>query len=144
MLKILWVDNDPAYISPYIEALEDRGSIVTVVTTAIDAESALNKERYDLLILDVMIPTKSEREEEIYHPEETEYGLKTGLIFYRRNKERLTKTKTQILVVTVRLDKGILDEFMEEGLPRECFSSKLDLSNVEIFLDRVAALEANR
>ncbi len=142
--KILWIDNDPAYIDPYVKGLESIGHKVMVATTVIGAESALKADVYDLVILDVMIPTKSDAEEELYRPRETDFGHRTGLVFYRRNKERLARNKTQTLILTVRLDKTILDEFLEEGLPRECFATKLNLRDIQAFLDRVTMLEANR
>ena len=140
MSKILWVDNDPAYIDPYVSALVDRGDEIKIVTTARAADSVLDKETYDLVILDVMIPTRSAEEEEIYNPEETDNGLKTGLVFYRRNRQRLMLTDTPILVLTVRLDRLILDEFLKEGLPAECFRTKMSLREVDKFIDRVASL----
>lgn len=138
MGRILWVDNDPPYIRTYVEQLEKLGHYVRVARTAIEAEVAIGEQEYDLLILDIMIPTKSAQEEEFYDPKETEAGLKTGLIFYRRNKGKLAKAKTQTLVLTVRLDRGILDEFTAEGLPRDCFARKLDLREISVFVERVS------
>jgi CheY-like chemotaxis protein len=142
--RILWVDNDLAYIHSYIKALENHGAFVNAVTTAFEAESALERERYDLVILDVMIPTKSEKEEQVYRSEETDLGLKTGLVFYRRNKEKMAKAQTQILVLTVRLDRSIMDEFRNEGLPPECYSTKMQLREIPIFLRRVETLVADQ
>lgn len=143
MSRILWVDNDPAYIQPYVRALAERGDQIRIVTTARTAESVLDMESYDLVILDVMIPTKSTEEEEVYRPEETDHSLKTGLVFYRRNKHRFMMTDTPVLVLTVRLDRLILDEFLKEGLPAECFATKMDLREVDKFVQRVAVLIGN-
>src|SRR5689334_6451707 len=112
MGAILWLDNDPLYIQPYANALVEQKHAVTVVTNVFDAEAAIKRNDFDLLILDVMIPTMSEDEERAYDPRETERGLKTGLVFYQRNKQKLDTAQTQLLVLTVRLDRVIFDEFI--------------------------------
>ena len=38
--RVLWLDNDPAYINPYQEMLEDLKYAVTVVTTVSEAGTA--------------------------------------------------------------------------------------------------------
>jgi CheY-like chemotaxis protein len=136
--QILWLDNDVYDIKPYVDALRDEGYQVTVVSTVGDADMLIGRERYDLLILDVMVPTKNEEEEAHYLPEETEQGLKTGLILYRRLKRKLEGAK--VLVLTVRLDKAIEEEFFAAGLPRECFETKYTLREAGVFLDKVKSL----
>ena len=84
-----------------------------------------------------MIPTKSEAEENLYPPETTDSGLKTGLIFYRRMKERLDKSETRVLVMTVRLDSGIFDEFVKAGLRPENFCTKMSLRETSVFLEKI-------
>lgn len=135
--QIIWLDNDPRYTDPYVQALKDRGDSVAVVTNVTDAEALIRKNNYDLAILDAMIPTTDEAEEEVYPPTETDRGLKMGLLFYKRMKEILDQRKTAVLVMTVRLDEVIHDEFIEAGLPAEAFTTKLAVRRVNTFLETV-------
>jgi len=138
--KILWLDNDPVLIDDHVNALREQGYEVTVKTTAMNAETHIRDHHYDLLILDVMIPTKNEEEEKVYEPEKTNYGYKTGLLFYRRMKDELAKAGTQVLVMRIKLDKEILDEFVAEGIKPEHITTKFALRNVDVFCDKIKAI----
>ena len=142
--QILWLDNDPSYLETYDEDLKESGFEVTIVTTVTAAERLVENKRYDLLLLDVMIPTKSEAEEKLYPPEITDAGLKTGLIFYRRVKGKLDEQHTPVLVMTVRLDSGILDEFIDAGLRPENFCTKMSLRERPVFIEKVREVLAER
>jgi CheY-like chemotaxis protein len=135
--RILWLDNDPAYLDPFIDTLKDEGYEVDIASTVSEAEYFLKVRQYELLILDVMIPTVSADEEKRYTPDMTNLGLKTGVVFYIINKELLQKARMQVLVMTVRLDKDIRDEFVNAGLPQNCFATKYELRDASVFLDRI-------
>jgi len=134
------LDNDPAYTRPYVNSLREEGYHVIPVTTVTEAEDFIEKDRADLFILDVMIPTKTEAEEEYYKPEVTDYGHKTGLIFYHRMKDKLRAANTPVLVMTVRLDKPLTNDFVAEGLPQDRFSTKMALCDTPVFLKKVKQL----
>lgn len=138
--KVLWLDNDSAHVLEYQELLEEEGYEVTSATSVSQAEALLETKRYDLVILDVMIPTKSAAEEKLYSPDGTDKGFKTGLVFYRRMKEKLEGRGSEVLVLTVRLDQQILSEFIEAGLPRECFATKFSLRESEVFRLKVRTM----
>lgn len=138
--RILWLDNDPAYLDPYVSALAEEGYQVDVVSTVTRAEELLHQRPYVLLILDVMIPTKNSEEELRYQPSQTESGHKTGLRFYIQNGASLSDNKLPVLVLTVRLDKNIRDEFIAAGLPRDCFATKYDLRDISVFLKKITSL----
>jgi CheY-like chemotaxis protein len=135
--QILWLDNDPAYLVPFVEALEDENYSVTVVESLTEAEKFLRQAQFDLMIIDVMIPTLNSTEETRYRPKETDLGYKTGLIFYKQNRETLQKTGTHVMVMTVRLDKAIMDEFIKAGLPSSAYATKYEMSEPTKFLDKV-------
>ncbi|MEN3330000.1 MAG: Response regulator receiver domain [Acidobacteriota bacterium] len=135
--RILWLDNDPAYLIPFVASLEDENYSVTVVESLTDAEKSLQQERFDLMIVDVMIPTLNSGEETRYQPDETDLGYKTGLVFYQHNREILQKAGTRMMVMTVRLDKAIRDEFIKAGLPSDAFATKYQMSEPSNFLDKV-------
>jgi CheY-like chemotaxis protein len=137
--KVLWLDNDPAYINVYRRYLEEQPDAfkVTVVPTLTEAETSLKQNPYDLLILDAMIPTKTAQEETAYPPDDTEHGLNTGLAFFRRYKEALTKSGTKVLVLTARIDDAIQDGFATAGLPEGHVVAKPSVARVRDFLEIV-------
>lgn len=138
--NILWLDNDPTWIDPYVAAIKQMGHEVTVVTTVTKAELAIKSNRYDLLILDVMVPTKTEEEEIAYPPELTKGGTQTGLVFYQRMKELIVAADTRVLAMTLRLDEKIKDAFIAEGLPADSFATRLTLRDVSVFSEKLLAL----
>ena len=138
--KILWFDDDPAQVKPYLETLNEEGYFAEVVSNITEAESLLNNSRYDLFILDVMIPTKNSGEENRFSPEKTERGRKLGLYFFLKYKEKLQGNNTQTLVLTQRLDLNIRDEFIKAGLQPDHFCTKFALRDVEIFLLKIKYL----
>lgn len=139
---VLWLDNDPVHLQPFIRALADLSLAVSVVSTLLEAEEHLRAHPPSLLILDVMIPTKSEAEEKRYPPEETDLGYKTGLIFFKRHCKFLVENKIKVLVMTVRLDEDILEEFLEAGLPVGSFVTKFKVRDVGSFKSVISRLMA--
>lgn len=135
-LRVLWLDNDLANVEPWVETLKDEGFEPDVVETVAEAEKALSTNKYDLLILDVMIPTMNDQEELRYKPEITALGNKTGLLFYKFNKETFEKTGTKVLIMTVRLDKVIMDEFINAGLPKNSYATKYELRKAPVFIKK--------
>ncbi|MDH3890376.1 MAG: hypothetical protein OEV49_04780 [candidate division Zixibacteria bacterium] len=135
--RILWLDNDASWLTPYVEKLEMAGYEVTTVNRVSQAEEKLCEFTYDLLILDVMIPTKNTEEEKKYPASKTDSGYDTGLVFYRLMKSKLDASGTSVLVLTTRLDKKIADDFTEALLPAGCFSTRLELKDVGVFLAKV-------
>jgi CheY-like chemotaxis protein len=138
--RILWLDNDPAYLEPFVEALAEEGYEVEVVATVAEAEQSLREKRYELLLLDVMIPTINAKEEERFDPVLTKMGNNTGLLFFTLNKELMEQRGMRLLVMTVRLDKPIMDEFVKAGLPRTSFATKYDLRDANVFLARIRGI----
>lgn len=54
--KILWVDDEIDHLRSHIMFLEDKGYSLKGVTNAEDAISCINEERFDLILLDEMMP----------------------------------------------------------------------------------------
>lgn len=61
----------------------------------------------------------------------------TGLAFYVRTRELLLARSLPVMVMTMRLDQVIADEFVAAGLPRQCFVTKYELMNVDSFLGKI-------
>lgn len=142
--RALWLDNDRAYIKPYEDALIGAGYDLTVFRTVGEADSSVRNNSYDLVILDVMVPTKGAEEEKLYPPEETDFGHKTGLVFYRRVKELLDDAQSKVLVMTVRLDESVKDEFIKAGLPNQNFATKFALRDAAVFLNKIKSVMTER
>src|SRR2546422_1503672 len=54
--RILWADDEIDLLRPHIRMLEQKGYAVTAVGTGEDALSALGQERFDVVLLDEMMP----------------------------------------------------------------------------------------
>lgn len=54
--KILWADDEIDLLKPHILFLKSKGYEVTTVSNGVDAIDALNKEKFDLVLLDEMMP----------------------------------------------------------------------------------------
>lgn len=54
--KILWVDDEVEFLKPHLLFLKDRGYIVHSVSNGADAIALVQKEPYDLILLDQMMP----------------------------------------------------------------------------------------
>jgi CheY-like chemotaxis protein len=143
-MNVLWLDNDAGYLQPYVEALKRRDHDVKVVTSLSAADGAMASGPFDVVLIDVMIPTIHEDEERIYSPEETKAGADSGVVFFRRWREKFREERTAILVLTVRLDKGIRQRFLEEGLLESEFATKLALREVGAFVTKLESQVKNR
>ncbi len=138
--SILWLENEKSYETPYIRKLQSRGFDLEVVETVTEAQRALERKRYDLLILDVMVPTRSREEEESFPPGDTDLGTKTGLYFYQRMKSKLDESGTKVLVYTVRMDRETMAGFRDSGLPADCYETKLSLRHVLDFERKICEM----
>ena len=56
--KILWVDDEIELLRPHIRFLEERGYAVSGTSSSLDAVEMVQKESFDLVLLDEMMPGK--------------------------------------------------------------------------------------
>jgi CheY-like chemotaxis protein len=134
--SILWLDNDPGQIHAIIKALEKNGDVVTVCRNVSAAEHMIDTAKFDLVVLDVMIPITAD-ELAAYPYAETDNTLSTGLLFYRRVRERLLASGTPAMVVTVRIDNEIVQAFVRAGLPANRFVTRYSVRNTKTLLTRL-------
>ncbi len=137
-LRILWCYNDPGMIVPFVTALERAKCLVKVVRSAAQAEESLDRGEFDLLIIDVMIPTLDEAEEVVYTPEATDRGAHTGLAFIKLHHAMLKSKGVVPFVFTVRQDKRIRQDFLAAGLAPKQFATKMELCDEELFISRLS------
>lgn len=140
--RILWLDNDLPYIKPNVNALKANDFDVNQVASLSQAEELLehSERSFDLVIVDVMVPTQDNAELKNYPDLETDYGHKSGLVFYNRIKQNLGSKLPPVLVTTVRLDQGIRDEFVQSGLKPEHFLTKYSVRDPGDFLKKVRCI----
>ena len=55
-LKILWVDDEIEHLKPFVYFLNERGYVVKTVSNGSDAIALVVKEKFDLILLDEMMP----------------------------------------------------------------------------------------
>jgi CheY-like chemotaxis protein len=137
---ILWVDNDIPYLRPYVNALKERGYVVNLVASLTGAENLLDDQSFDLIIVDVMVPTQTEDEALNYPYNMTDFGHKSGLVFYNRIKKKLGNKLPTVAVMTVRLDQNIRDEFIQSGLAQSNFITKYSVREVPRFIEKIESM----
>lgn len=139
---VLWIDNDAEFLGGYADALTGSGFSVDLVTNLSDAAQSLGTVQYDAVIIDMMIPTRSEDEEHLLPPRDTDFGLNAGIAFYRKYRETFTQSGTRPLFLTTRLDARARTLVEEVGLAARNFSTKMEVREPADLVGRVKALVA--
>lgn len=135
-LRILWIEDDN--LPAVREAITDEGYTLTVAESLHQAEELVTKNRYDLVVLDVMMAISPEDTAIGYTYEEVEGGSTAGLAFYRRNRQRLEKTGAEVVVLTILGDNAKLkDRFLAAGLDKDAFWNKVTDSNISLLLQHI-------
>lgn len=106
---IVFVDDERRFMDSYLLELQFSGYSVRFES---DVDSAWtffleNMDRIDLLILDVAMPPGH-----TFRDEETEGGLRTGVKFYQRVRERTSEHK--VLILTNFADGELSDSLMKQ------------------------------
>jgi CheY-like chemotaxis protein len=137
--QILWLDNDKIFLAPHILRLETEGYIVKQAFTITEGLNEINTSKYDLLILDVMLPV-NKQEEEFFPPGETNSGKQSGLVFYKKYKAMLKNKGITVFVFTIREDVSIREYFVNEELSPQNFMTKSEGADTAVFLARLKEL----
>jgi len=137
--RALWIDDQANQVEGWVEAMTARDWDVILKRTHHEAEQTLRNDQhgFDLLIVDVMTPTKGVEQEKDYPPATTDKGLTAGLLFFSRNKDLLDSTQTPVLVFTQRTDQDVLKLFEEAGLPKGHFATKFALGRIDDFFRKI-------
>ncbi len=142
--QILWLDNDKVFLMPFILRLKAEGYTVKQALLLTEGLRELEKNDYDLLILDIMLPVQ-EQEENLFPPNDTNSGLESGLLFYKKYKGLAENKGIPIFVFTIREDAPIRNKCLDAGLPPRNYMTKIEGADTAIFLARVKELiEKNR
>lgn len=89
-LRILWVDDEIEHLKPFVIFLNDRGFKVTTISNGADAIDLVVKEKFDLILLDEMMP-----------------GM-NGLTTLREIKK--INSAVPVIMVTKSEEEGIMDD----------------------------------
>ena len=126
--SLLWVEED--YLEPFEMALRTHYDVARAFTLA-QAEKAIDHRRFDVVVLDVMIPIEEEDLAYGYTVVNTTNGDHSGLEFYRRHAKHFRAAGTVVLVHTIcGDDSGIRKQFLDLGLPAHLFVSKVSFCSV--------------
>lgn len=135
---LLWLDNDLGQVEIFRGGLQDDEFEVVIAVRISEGQRLIPTRKWDLLILDVMIPLEEEELEDY-----TSGGLKTGLMFLRRNASLLRERRIPVMVTTVLRDEGLLEAFRSLGLPKTNYVSKEELETSQDLVDRIRVSMAN-
>jgi two-component system, OmpR family, alkaline phosphatase synthesis response regulator PhoP len=100
MAEILWIEDDFNELEPIVLPLKKAGHAITIAPDAKDAIKLLEKKRFDLILLDILLPSGEKKIERI--------ADWTGLELMKVIRKR--KIDTPVIVFTVVLDRELEDE----------------------------------
>jgi predicted nucleotide-binding protein len=124
---LLWVDDNPYQIRPYVLALNDVGYEVIIAESPGEAKRLFsNNEDIQFAILDVMIPLREGDNED---PFETAMGHDTGVALGRWLRRQ--RPDVRFVGFSVRLDREWKEWFERYGAGS---ATKLEMRNVSNFV----------
>jgi len=132
MKHVLFVDDQLSTLEYYISKLKEQGYEVDTAFTGQDALDRIRDNKYDLIVLDIMMPYHRMEDllqltdEEILHaPEE---NVKTGVRIYRELSKSPTRPPIVILSARSEADIRRISREMECELPADliCLHKGLD------------------
>ena len=97
MTKVLVVEDEPSILNSYAFVFQKKGLDVTPVTNAKDALEACKTAKFDVIILDMLLPEIS------------------GLDFLRQAELKKNSPETKVLVISNTESAKIRDEAMQLG-----------------------------
>lgn len=107
--RILMIDDEPEWIRPHAEALEEEGCAVTRMMDVDDAIRLLEKEPFDLIVLDLLMPPPAAMGRNFDF--DTDVDLReTGVWLHREIREHLGIQNVPIIIMSVVRDKEIRDK----------------------------------
>jgi CheY-like chemotaxis protein len=108
--KILFVDDEPEFVRPQVRALEDAGYAVTLEMDPDRAITLLQRQKFALIILDLIMPPRQKDEER--SDGEPDYA-ETGVKLHQEIRDELKLKDIPIVFLTVVRDQDIRREIWE-------------------------------
>ena len=110
--KILWLEDDIDVIGAFVRPIEQEGHIVEKIPACIDAVARLGAEKYDAVILDVILPQDAwTRENGTYHD-----GAYYGLDVLKFMREKSNNRDVPVVVFSVLPHGLVQEEITKTGL----------------------------
>jgi CheY-like chemotaxis protein len=109
--QILFVDDEPEYVRPQVDALSDAGYEVILITDSDEAITFLEDRKPDLIILDLIMPP---RQQDVIEDEHEIDLVETGMKLYKDIREDLGLTDIPIIFLSVVRDREIRREISEK------------------------------
>jgi CheY-like chemotaxis protein len=108
--KILFVDDEPEFVRPQVTALKDAGYEVTLEMDPDRAVTLLQWQKFDLIVLDLIMPPRQGDEARIDRiPDYAE----TGVNLHQVIREKLGLTDIPIIFLTVVRDQSTRRELKQ-------------------------------
>lgn len=101
--KILFVDDEPEFIYPQVEALENEGYQVFVKSRLIEAIEILHRIKFDLIILDIIMPPENNNAK---NTDAQDYSA-SGVELHHTIREKLKLHDVPIIFLSVVRDQNI-------------------------------------
>ena len=103
--RILFVDDEPEFVRPQVIALEDAEYEVVLEMNPDRAITLLRQQKFDLIILDLIMPPRHGDREQDY--------AETGAKLHQEIRDRLGLTDIPIVFLTVVRDQVIRREIKQ-------------------------------
>lgn len=139
MKQVLFVDDEPEFVRPQVEALISNGYDVILKTNADDAFDFLSSHRPDLIILDLIMPP---RQIDVPKNMNAPDFVETGVRLHQAIREDLRLMDVPIIFLSVVRDQQIRHELTaleRRYFPRLRFLTK-PISSGEVVAEVQAAL----
>ena len=107
MPKILFIDDEPEFVRPQINVLEELDYVVTLRSNPDAALEALQNDSFDLIILDIIMPPHDNGDDENGDNDFDDNGsVEIGEVVYNEIRDELG-INTPIIFMTVVRDQDI-------------------------------------
>ncbi len=109
--RVLFVDDEDWSVTPYFEKLRDHGLIVDLAVNGDEALARLQQNRYDLVVLDIMLPPGEKMGENVE-------PRKAGEVLLRRLRagelpNLKTASNVPVVVLTAVTDQKLSEKIQE-------------------------------
>ena len=128
--KILIIDDNPFNCEDYIAPLSESFD-VTVYMSLRDAKRKVEMYNYDLIIIDIMMPTSGIKDKD---------ELKTGLNFYNEELKPLESVKVLQILFWSNLSQKTYDDFFTAHKPDNVDFLHKELRNKNHLFEKVTEL----